>query len=284
MDCRRSETRSPSAARSKPRPRPSSHPRLPTRELWRSSSSGSITTRPRPRRCARRRVCRSDRRAPRSCWSSCCAATWPRSDTATCSASSSPAACAADPTARRFVACCPRSWTSSGTSSQALLVTNSHVDRLEATGTVTSEDARRLSLVGPVARASGLPVDVRRDHPVEVDDQPAPLSIEPPERRRARPPERDGRRGRGGRAADRRAPRPRWRWARAGRARAPATDLGGQSQPAVRRWRGSRSTTTAGFGTRACARRRSATGGRLTTRRVRRTCSRTSRSSRPASG
>jgi Ni,Fe-hydrogenase III large subunit/Ni,Fe-hydrogenase III component G len=57
---------------------------------------------------------------------------------------------------------------------QALLVTNSHVDRLEATGTVTNEDARRLSLVGPLARASGLPIDVRHDHPVEVDDQPAP--------------------------------------------------------------------------------------------------------------
>ena len=57
---------------------------------------------------------------------------------------------------------------------RALLVTNSHVDRLEATGTVTHEDARRLSLVGPVARASGLAVDVRHDHPVEVDNQPAP--------------------------------------------------------------------------------------------------------------
>ena len=38
----------------------------------------------------------------------------------------------------------------------ALLATNSHVDRLEATGTVTPEAAHRLALVGPVARGSGL--------------------------------------------------------------------------------------------------------------------------------
>jgi Ni,Fe-hydrogenase III large subunit/NADH:ubiquinone oxidoreductase subunit C len=56
----------------------------------------------------------------------------------------------------------------------ALLRTNSHVDRLEATGVVTCEDARRLSLVGPVARASGQPIDGRRDHPLGVGDEPAP--------------------------------------------------------------------------------------------------------------
>jgi Ni,Fe-hydrogenase III large subunit len=49
----------------------------------------------------------------------------------------------------------------------ALLRTNSHVDRLEATGIVTPEEAHRLSLVGPVARASGQDIDSRRDHPVE---------------------------------------------------------------------------------------------------------------------
>ena len=47
----------------------------------------------------------------------------------------------------------------------ALFSTNSHVDRLEATGTVTGEAARRLALVGPVARASGAALDCRRDHP-----------------------------------------------------------------------------------------------------------------------
>jgi Ni,Fe-hydrogenase III large subunit/Ni,Fe-hydrogenase III component G len=47
----------------------------------------------------------------------------------------------------------------------ALLVTNSHVDRLEATGIVTSEAAQRLGLVGPVARGSGIAIDSRRDHP-----------------------------------------------------------------------------------------------------------------------
>ncbi len=47
----------------------------------------------------------------------------------------------------------------------ALLSTNSLLDRLEATGTVTLEEARRLGLVGPVARASGIAADARADHP-----------------------------------------------------------------------------------------------------------------------
>ena len=37
----------------------------------------------------------------------------------------------------------------------ALLRTNSFVDRLEACGILTAEQARRLGLVGPVARAPG---------------------------------------------------------------------------------------------------------------------------------
>jgi Ni,Fe-hydrogenase III large subunit/Ni,Fe-hydrogenase III component G len=57
----------------------------------------------------------------------------------------------------------------------ALLVTNSHVDRLESTGTVAPENAQRLSLVGPVARASGQAIDVRRDHPTGAGDEPAPV-------------------------------------------------------------------------------------------------------------
>ena len=57
---------------------------------------------------------------------------------------------------------------------QALLVTNSHVDRLEATGIVPAEVAHRLSLVGPVARASGQAIDVRRDHPTGAGDEPRP--------------------------------------------------------------------------------------------------------------
>ncbi len=48
---------------------------------------------------------------------------------------------------------------------EALLRTNSFVDRLEATGTVTQEEAFRLGLVGPVARASGVGADCRLDHP-----------------------------------------------------------------------------------------------------------------------
>jgi Ni,Fe-hydrogenase III large subunit/Ni,Fe-hydrogenase III component G len=56
----------------------------------------------------------------------------------------------------------------------ALLRTNSHVDRLEATGIVLSDEAQRLGLVGPVARGSGIDIDVRRDHPY------APYSQLPP--------------------------------------------------------------------------------------------------------
>jgi Ni,Fe-hydrogenase III large subunit len=44
----------------------------------------------------------------------------------------------------------------------ALLTTNSFVDRLEACGILTAEQARRLGLVGPVARATGLAVDARQ--------------------------------------------------------------------------------------------------------------------------
>ncbi len=44
---------------------------------------------------------------------------------------------------------------------EALLGTNSFVDRLEATGILTAEQARRLGLVGPVARATGVAVDAR---------------------------------------------------------------------------------------------------------------------------
>jgi Ni,Fe-hydrogenase III large subunit len=43
----------------------------------------------------------------------------------------------------------------------ALLNTNSFVDRLEACGILTAEQARRLGLVGPVARATGLATDAR---------------------------------------------------------------------------------------------------------------------------
>ncbi len=49
----------------------------------------------------------------------------------------------------------------------ALLNTNSFVDRLEACGILTAEQSRRLGLVGPVARATGLSVDARRTGPYE---------------------------------------------------------------------------------------------------------------------
>jgi Ni,Fe-hydrogenase III large subunit/Ni,Fe-hydrogenase III component G len=56
----------------------------------------------------------------------------------------------------------------------ALLGTNSFLDRLEATGILAQEAARRLGLVGPVARATGLTADVRADHPVEPYAQRPP--------------------------------------------------------------------------------------------------------------
>jgi Ni,Fe-hydrogenase III large subunit len=56
----------------------------------------------------------------------------------------------------------------------ALLSTNSFVDRLEACGIVAFADARRLALVGPVARACGFEVDCRRDHPFSPFDLMAP--------------------------------------------------------------------------------------------------------------
>jgi Ni,Fe-hydrogenase III large subunit/Ni,Fe-hydrogenase III component G len=47
----------------------------------------------------------------------------------------------------------------------ALLATNSFADRLEATGIVTTEQATRLGLVGPVARAAGVAIDTRLSQP-----------------------------------------------------------------------------------------------------------------------
>ncbi|BBZ50210.1 nickel-dependent hydrogenase large subunit [Mycobacterium heidelbergense] len=46
----------------------------------------------------------------------------------------------------------------------ALNSTNSFLDRLEATGVITTTQARSLGLVGPVARASGVAIDTRHDH------------------------------------------------------------------------------------------------------------------------
>jgi Ni,Fe-hydrogenase III large subunit len=48
---------------------------------------------------------------------------------------------------------------------EALVGTNSFMDRLEATGVVSGDTARRLALVGPVGRASGVAEDTRREHP-----------------------------------------------------------------------------------------------------------------------
>jgi Ni,Fe-hydrogenase III large subunit len=56
----------------------------------------------------------------------------------------------------------------------ALMKTNSFLDRLEATGLLLPEQAQRLALVGPVARGSDLPMDTRCDHPVAPYDQLPP--------------------------------------------------------------------------------------------------------------
>ena len=56
----------------------------------------------------------------------------------------------------------------------ALLSTNSFVDRLEACGIVTVDAALRLGLVGPVARGCGVEVDCRLDHPWAPLDVVAP--------------------------------------------------------------------------------------------------------------
>jgi Ni,Fe-hydrogenase III large subunit len=62
----------------------------------------------------------------------------------------------------------------------ALLATNSFLDRLEATGIVGEEASRRLGLVGPVARACGVRADVRADHPSGAYAELAPaVATEP---------------------------------------------------------------------------------------------------------
>ena len=71
----------------------------------------------------------------------------------------------------------PRAYGELRRAADALLSTNSFVDRLEACGILTAEQARRLGLVGPVARATGLATDARlaaaapgpyADHPVNI--------------------------------------------------------------------------------------------------------------------
>ena len=51
-----------------------------------------------------------------------------------------------------------------------LLASPSHLDRLEATGILTHEDALAYSVVGPTGRATGIDRDLRRDHPYAAYD------------------------------------------------------------------------------------------------------------------
>jgi Ni,Fe-hydrogenase III large subunit len=68
----------------------------------------------------------------------------------------------------------PRAYDELRRAADAMLATNSLVDRLESTGTITTEAAVRLGLVGPVARASGAGADTRTDHPA------GPYAAHPP--------------------------------------------------------------------------------------------------------
>jgi Ni,Fe-hydrogenase III large subunit len=48
---------------------------------------------------------------------------------------------------------------------EIILDTPSVQNRFESTGILSAEIVREMAAVGPVARASGIPLDVRRDHP-----------------------------------------------------------------------------------------------------------------------
>jgi Ni,Fe-hydrogenase III large subunit len=52
--------------------------------------------------------------------------------------------------------------------SEAFFSSSSVLARLEQTGLLTLEDARALGMVGPAARASGVAVDTRSDHPYRI--------------------------------------------------------------------------------------------------------------------
>jgi Ni,Fe-hydrogenase III large subunit/Ni,Fe-hydrogenase III component G len=51
------------------------------------------------------------------------------------------------------------------TVSRLLLASSSHRDRLETTGILSPQEAQAYCAVGPIARASGVDCDLRRDHP-----------------------------------------------------------------------------------------------------------------------
>ncbi|WP_137121255.1 hydrogenase large subunit [Segeticoccus rhizosphaerae] len=55
---------------------------------------------------------------------------------------------------------------------EALSRTNSFLDRLESTGVLDPQQAHRLGLVGPIAKATGLDLDTRAQHPQPPDDGP----------------------------------------------------------------------------------------------------------------
>jgi len=184
----------------------------------------------------------------------------------------------------------PRAYGELRRAADSLLSTNSFVDRLEATGVLSAEQARLLGLVGPVARATGLGVDARHDHPASPYAAAPPAVVtraggdvlarfhvmlaEAAESVRLIGQFLDA----GAGAA---VPAANWIAARRHQ-QEPAS--AGQSRPAASRSPGSSSTTRVGSPARGCGRPRCATGGASTTPAGHETCSPTFRSSKPASG
>ena len=149
----------------------------------------------------------------------------------------------------------------------ALLVTNSHVDRLEATGIVT-RGGRAPALAGRPGRARVGPGDRCPPRPPDRSGRRARTGR--PHAgggRRARPHARDGGRGGGVGQADRRPPRRSRPGSRTGRGRRRGRP--GMGRVAARRGArlGVARAATAASSGRGCAQRRSATGGPSTTPR-----------------
>ncbi len=111
----------------------------------------------------------------------CCASTRTPPGTGCCAAASSSAAppCAASPTPPTS----PRSAPTSATSSRLALDNSLVAERFTGTAILTPQQARDLGTLGYVARASGLSIDARRDHPTDArtdDGRNRRLSPSPP--------------------------------------------------------------------------------------------------------
>ena len=122
------------------------------------------------RRCARPPGCRSASPPPRSPWNGCSASTRAAFGHRYLFGVIDPGGVSRAPDADALRRELPGAYGELRRAADALLATNSFVDRLEATGILTTEQARRLGLVGPVARAAGLAVDARLNTAVRGAD------------------------------------------------------------------------------------------------------------------